>query len=303
MTNKKNIFDVVNFYHFAKFKKEELKSFKDILLEKGCDLGLRGLILLSPEGVNAGLSGPAGQTAEFLKFMEKLLKIKRVFYKKTRSFKYGFKKFRVKIKKEVVTLNPSYTGFAGGDLEPKDWEHFLNKKNVNVLDVRNDYEVELGRFKKARHLHLKEFKDFPKKLKKSSFSKEKPALIYCTGGVRCEKALKEMKNQGFKEVYQLKGGIIHYLKEYPHKNFKGECFVFDHRVALDQNLKTSARYTLCPHCGQAADVAISCLHCAKPAQVCKKCLKKRFKYLKTCTKNCAHHFRLKHKRRRSSASP
>jgi len=103
-----------------------------------------------------------------------------------------------------------------------------------------------------------------------------------------------MKKQSFKEVYQLKGGIIKYLKEYPYKNFEGECFVFDHRAALDQILEVSTKYKLCPHCGQSADQNISCLHCSKPVKVCKKCLNKKIGHLKTCSKNCAYHFRSGH---------
>ena len=170
------------------------------------------------------------------------------------------------------------------NLEPEEWETMLNEKENTILDVRNDYEVELGHFKKAKTLHIKEFREFPHKLKELKLPKEKKTLIYCTGGIRCEKALMEMHHQGFKEVYLLKGGILHYLKKLPDKSFYGECFVFDHRVAVDQHGQTTKRYKLCPHCGQAADQEIKCTHCSKPAKICKNCFNKRQKHLITCTK-------------------
>ena len=123
--------------------------------------------------------------------------------------------------------------------------------------------------------------------------KNKETLIYCTGGIRCEKALPIMKEQGFKKIYQLEEGILNYLKKHPNSYFKKDCFVFDHRVALNQNLEASQNYTLCPHCGQPGDQKISCKHCNKPETICKICLKTSPHY-KTCSKNCAHHFKEGH---------
>ena len=178
-------------------------------------------------------------------------------------------------------------------LKPKEWEDKM-KKDVQVLDLRNEYEVELGQFQGAAQLHLESFQDFPEKLDHLKIDKNKETLIYCTGGIRCEKAIEIMREKEFKKVYQLKGGILNYLKEYPEGYFENECFVFDHRVALDKNLKASKKYSLCPHCGQPGDVWISCRHCKKKSVICKSC-KERFSHYETCSKNCAYHFKSGHR--------
>jgi UPF0176 protein len=112
-------------------------------------------------------------------------------------------------------------------------------------------------------------------------------LIYCTGGIRCEKAIVEMNNHGFDNVYQLDGGILNYLEKFPNQKFEGECFVFDHRVAVDQDLKPSQTYGLCPHCGQPAEEKIECVRCDTVVAVCNECRDQHGK--RTCSKNCAYH--------------
>ena len=303
-------YQIASFYHFVSFAGPELKKMRTALLAKGKEHSIKGLILLSKEGVNATVSGSRKNTGEYLRAVEQITGINRFFYKKSPSAIPAFKRLRVKIKKEIITFGEPKDGhrppgrvqvgfvradFGSHELQPDEWESILNEKQVTVLDIRNDYEVELGRFKKAIHFYLKEFKEFPRKLRSAKLPKEQKTLLYCTGGIRCEKAIVEMRKQGFKELYQLKGGILHYLKFFSNKSFKGECFVFDHRAAVDQTLKPSRKYSLCPHCGGPAKERIHCVHCNKPAKVCLSCLRKKLKYLMTCTKNCAHHFRMGHR--------
>ena len=116
-------------------------------------------------------------------------------------------------------------------------------------------------------------------------------LIFCTGGIRCEKGILDLQKQGYENVYQLEGGILNYLAQYPNDEFSGECFVFDHRVAVDQNLKASKRYTLCPHCGQPAATEIKCKRCDHPEKICVSCSHEAFKG-ETCSKNCANQWKL-----------
>ena len=290
-------YEIVSFYHFISFPKKDLKKMREDLIEKGVEEQVVGLILLSSEGINATLSGKKDNVNKYLEYIENLTGIDRFFYKRSPSTIPAFKQLRVKIKKEIITFKrPGVTADLGfHDLEPDEWESILNEKEVTVLDIRNDYEVEIGQFKRAKILDLKEFKEFPEKLKSVDLPKERKTLLYCTGGIRCEKAIVEMQKQGFKELYQLKGGIINYLKSFPDRSFEGECFVFDHRVAVDQKLNPSSKYSLCPHCGQAAGEAVKCVHCDADTRVCKICLGKGYQYLKTCSKNCAHHFRKGHK--------
>ncbi len=288
---------IVSFYRFTPFSKSDLKKVHTELMTKGKEKEIVGLILLSKEGINATLSGKKESIDTYLGILEQVTHINDFFYKKSPSSIPAFKQLRIKIKKEIITFGKKEVSadFGFHNLEPDEWESMLNEKQVTVLDIRNDYEVEVGQFKKAKALGLKEFSEFSQKIKSAALPKEQKTLLYCTGGIRCEKAIIEMRKQGFKELYQLKGGILNYLKLFPKSRFEGECFVFDHRVAVDQKLKPSQKYSLCPHCGQAAAEPIHCVHCGKKTKVCKHCLKKQISYLKTCTKNCAYHFRMGHK--------
>jgi len=124
--------------------------------------------------------------------------------------------------------------------------------------------------------------------------------MFCTGGIRCEKAVPEVQRLGYGNVYQLQGGILRYLEEYPEGFYRGECFVFDHRVAVDSGLQPSKLYKLCPHCGNPAQEQVSCCNCGAAAVVCKRCLEQPGR--KTCSKNCAYHARRVAARPRQNAA-
>jgi len=207
-------FEVVSFYNFTQLQGELLQNIRQTLLRKGEKLEIRGLILLSQEGINATLSGPVHRVSKYLQCIEKTTKIKNLFYKRSFSNIYGFKKLIIKCKKEIVNMGlkiPKHLMNQPTSLEAKDWEEMLCEKNLTVLDIRNDYEVEIGKFKKAKVLGLKEFHEFSEKLKQKKLNKNRKTLIYCTGGIRCEKALVEMKKQGFKN-YQA-SHILELLKQ------------------------------------------------------------------------------------------
>ena len=323
-------FEVVSFYQFKKLKKSDLSSICKELLVFGQQHRIRGLILLSVEGINATVSGRPEDIRCYLNYIESITGITDCLYKRFWAKSWGFKRLKVKVKKVIITMERSrknrslsflkqkylklyhcivkgaypfkrigsllflwgrkeedISSFA---LSPSQVESMLKDPDLAVLDIRNYYEVELGRFKGAKVFDaMKEFGEFPEKLRSTALNKEQKTLIYCTGGIRCEKALKEMRRQGFKEVYLLKGGILHYLKEFPYSHFEGECFVFDQRVAVDQKGKPSQKYSLCPHCGQPADQERQCMHCNKTVRICNRCLGQNQKHLMTCSKNCAHH--------------
>ena len=301
--NHQNTFEIVSFYKFINLKQKNLHKVRESLLKTREAENIRGLILLSTEGINISLSGASPNIPRFLNKIQILMDAKDFLYKKSPSPIWGFKKLRIKIKDEIISIGkPEQNPLADFySLEPEEWETMLNEQANTILDVRNDYEVQLGSFKNAKILPMKEFREFPKKLKDLQLPKEKKTLIYCTGGIRCEKALTEMHTQGFKEVYLLKGGILHYLKKLPNKSFQGECFVFDHRVAVNQHRQVSQKYKLCPHCGQAADLKMECSHCSQPAQICKICFDKKLDHLRTCSKNCAHHTQMGHKFKKQSS--
>ena len=279
------MFKVSSFYKFFPIEKSALKQQKSNITAKGRKLKITGLVLISSEGLNVAFCGSEKSIEILKKELNHLFKQSPI---------PAFKRLAVKIKKEIINIGQACPALCEKKerLSPQEWEEKL-KNNTQVLDVRNNYEVELGRFQGARDLNIGAFQEFAKKIDALAVNKEKETLIYCTGGIRCEKAIEIMKDKGFQKVYQLEGGILNYLKEFPNSQFKEECFVFDHRVSLNQNLSVSEKYCLCPHCGQPGDLAISCKRCEKPCVICKKCQKKSSHY-KTCSKNCAYHFKQGH---------
>ena len=286
---------VISFYKFFPIPKKDLKSLQQILKKEG-ENKIKGLLLLATEGINGTLMGTSTHIESYKQFLNSLFQGRNFVFKDFSCNDWSFRRFSVKVKKEIVTmdsLSPSLPE-CYNHLEPSDWEKQL-KKDSQILDIRNAYEVELGKFKRAKHLNIQNFKDFPTELRKNqSLNRNKETFIYCTGGIRCEKAIKVMEEQGFQKVFQLKGGILNYLKSYPNSLFEKECFVFDHRVALNQKLKPSKKYKLCPHCGQPGKQAINCAHCEEQTTVCHRCLEKA-SHFNTCSKNCAYHFKRGHR--------
>ena len=281
-----------SFYKFFDIKKLQLKNYKLKLNQKAEELQVKGLLLMSSEGLNGSFCGVAESIKNFKTYTENLFD-QDFFWKDSLSEKQSFKRLSLKIKKEIINIGESCKAPKEGHLSPQEWQNKLEEK-PQVLDVRNNYEIALGQFESAKNLNLENFQEFSAKLKKNPLiDKNKETLIYCTGGIRCEKALPIMKAQGFKKVYQLNGGILNYLKYFPQSKFKEDCFVFDHRVALDQNLKVSEKYSLCPHCGQPGDLKITCKHCDIPSVICVSC-KEKSPGNETCSKNCAHHFKSGH---------
>ena len=255
---------------------------------------------MGTEGINATVAGEPDSLKQYKSRIERLFQPEKFFYKDSHTDRWSFKRLSVKIKPEIIAVGKPGLVLNGGTadpcyLEPEDWDREITRR-PRILDIRNNYETAVGSFHGAENLGLNRFNEFPKKIDQTTLNKDKKTLIYCTGGIRCEKALKIMKEKGFKEVYQLRGGILNYLKEKPRSFFKGECFVFDHRAALDQDLNPSRRFSLCPVCGQAGDVKTKCAHCEKSFTICRACLDKT-PGRPTCSKNCAYHFKAGHRYR------
>ena len=161
-----------------------------------------------------------------------------------------FHKPKVKIKKEVVPMNLLLTKKIknkNNHVNPNKWNSLISDKNTYLIDARKPFEYNVGTFKKANNPNIQNFRDFPKYLTK--LNKDKPIAMFCTGGIRCEKASVYLEKKGFKNIYQLKGGIINYLKKIPKEKslWKGECFVFDNRVSLKHGLNQGT-YSICSGC-------------------------------------------------------
>lgn len=287
---------IAAFYHFQSVPADQLDALSETLEKAGNDMGLRGLIIFATEGMNGTISGETREAVlEWLKFASETLGFPAFSPKWSEAPEWPFKRFGVRQRPEIVTLGkPEVQPLppkSQTHLSPTEWDNAIDNEDVVVVDTRNWYEYKIGTFKKALDPKIEEFSEFSDYVAQSGIPKEKKVLIFCTGGIRCEKAIVEMHNQGYDNVYQLDGGILNYLAEKPNKNFEGECFVFDTRVAVDQNLQPSTQYGLCPHCGQPADKSIECLRCDTSALVCVSCSELE-EAKNTCSKNCAHHYRV-----------
>lgn len=287
---------IAAFYHFQAIQPSHVEALADLIERKGVEMGLRGLIIFAKEGINGTIAGEKQETVDaFLTWAADFLEFPDLPRKYSDSPNWPFRRFRVSVREEIVTLGkPEVQPLppkSATHLPPEEWDRMIEQEDVVVLDTRNWYETRIGKFKGALDPNIEEFSEFSGYLEKAEIPKDKKVLIYCTGGIRCEKAIVEMHNHGFDKVYQLDGGILNYLAQKPNKNYEGECFVFDNRVAVDQELKPTKLYSLCPHCGQPADQEIKCLRCDDSMIICVTCMEKE-KHYQTCSKNCAYHYKL-----------
>ena len=237
---------------------------------------IKGTIILAEEGINGTIAGSSDAIADILTALRSLPGLTDLEHKESTSEKLPFARLKVKIKPEIVTLglpaiNP--TQQVGTYVEPQDWNQIISDPEVVVVDTRNDYEVEIGTFEKAKNPSTESFREFPEYVAQNLDPQQHSKVaMFCTGGIRCEKASSYLLSQGFKEVYHLKGGILKYLENVsPQESlWSGECFVFDERVAVKEGLELGS-HELCYACGHPISEAdkdspqyelnISCPHC------------------------------------------
>ncbi len=286
------LFSVTAFYRFSPISSEKIMPTREQILAAGKEWGICGLVLVGSEGLNGTVAGAPDSIQKFKEFLLALPGFSEIEFKDSETHSKPFRRFCVDLRKEIVTLKEGVPlpDQREGHLSPQEWQKVLDtEKDIVLIDTRNIYETQIGKFKGAIDPKLTKFSEFPSYVENSGLDKNKKILMYCTGGIRCEKAYFAMKERGFREVYQLDGGILKYLEEFPDRNFEGECFVFDHRVAVDQKLNSSTRYKLCPHCGNPGEKFVICVRCDKEGVVCEECFKDEAR--RTCSKNCAHHAR------------
>ena len=214
---------------------------REPFLDRCTELDLKGTILLSPNGINFFLAGEGGTVNQFVEYLESDKRFSGIPIKFSRTDYQPFRRMLVKRKNEIISLGmpeirPSE--FTGPYIKPLDFKHLLDYGgDILVLDTRNDYETRIGSFEGSLELGISSFRDFPDASESLSDEyKSKTVVMYCTGGIRCEKASAVMLNAGFEDVKQLEGGILGYFEECGGSNWNGDCFVFDQRVALDYNL-------------------------------------------------------------------
>lgn len=292
----KAVYFISTFYKFKKDPNPE--ATKTNLEALAAKHDTRGLIIIGPEGFNATVCARTEENlAAFKQAIRDLFAVPDLFFKDSASDVCPFRRFKVKIRDEIVTLGDTTLvpyGMEDGKnhhLTPTEWNHVMKNEDHVIIDTRNWYETKIGTFKGSLNPMTDKFTEFPQYLESKNIPKDKKVLIFCTGGIRCEKGILEVQKQGYKNVYQLHGGILNYLNEFPNDQFEGECFVFDHRVAVDQNMQPTQQYKLCPHCGQPGKKPVDCDRCDTNTLICEDCAELEFKQ-KTCSKNCAHHYEL-----------
>lgn len=237
---------------------------------------VKGTVLLAEEGINGTISGAREDVYSVLDFIKSDPRLTNIDIKESPANTSPFERLKVRLKKEIVTMGVptiSPTKAVGTYVLPKDWNQIISDPAVTVIDTRNDYEVGMGSFQRAQNPETRNFREFPDYAKENlDPSQQKKVAMFCTGGIRCEKASSYLLSQGFEEVYHLKGGILKYLEEVPEEEslWEGECFVFDERVAIKHRLKTGS-YSICYACGYPISEAeersseyeseVSCPHC------------------------------------------
>ena len=268
------MFYVAAFYQFANL--EDYADLRPSLLALGRENDLSGTILLAQEGVNGTIAGPQAGVEAMLAHLRQHPALAKLEHKGAWATENPFHRWKVKLKREIVSFgvpaaDPSE--LVGIYVPPQQWNQLINQPDVVVVDTRNDYEVELGTFAGAINPATTTFREFPAFVQgQLDPQQHKRVAMFCTGGIRCEKATAYLRLLGFEEVYHLQGGILKYLEEVaPEESlWEGECFVFDQRVAVDHHLRPG-EYHLCFACRrpltpadmESADYeeGISCPHC------------------------------------------
>ena len=245
-------------YKFVKLP--DCAAMREPLLARCDALGITGTLLLAEEGINGTIAGTRSGIDKILEYLRSDPRLADLEHKESAAQQPPFYRMKVKLKKEIVTMGvPGIdpTEQAGQYVKPEDWNALISDADgllpgVLLIDTRNDYEVAVGSFKGALDPRITTFREFPEYVKNNIDPQHKPRVaMFCTGGIRCEKASAYMLQQGFSEVYHLQGGILKYLENVPPEEslWQGECFVFDQRVAVGQGL-APGHYELCYGCSR-----------------------------------------------------
>ena len=240
----------------AMYRFVDLPHYEEIrqpLLDQMNTLDIKGTLLLASEGINGTVSGTSVAIESLLTWLRSIPEFSDIDYKLSFDEEQPFYRTKVKLKKEIVTMGVEGIDpkrVVGTYVKPKDWNALISDPDVVLIDTRNDYEYEIGTFEGAVNPNTESFREFPKYVDDHlDPEKHKKVAMFCTGGIRCEKSTAFLKEKGFDEVYHLEGGILKYLEEVPKSDttWKGDCFVFDNRVAVNHDLEKSA-YDQCHAC-------------------------------------------------------
>lgn len=290
--------DVAALYRFITL--EDLPALQAEIKAVCLDNDICGTLLLAPEGVNGTIAGQGQKLKNIIDFLDKKLGVTQGELKYSFAENRPFRRIKVRLKKEIITMRQEDADpnkQVGTYVEPEEWNDLIQDPDVVVIDTRNTYETVVGMFEGAIDPETSCFTELPNFVEKTlKDQKNKKVAMYCTGGIRCEKASSYMMAQGFEEVYHLKGGILKYLETIPADEslWKGECFVFDRRVAVGHGLEESP-YQLCYGCRMPLteedmshdkyEKGVSCHHC-----------------LDNLSEEKAHAFRMRHQQMQKEKS-
>ncbi|MEK6898782.1 MAG: rhodanese-related sulfurtransferase [Nanoarchaeota archaeon] len=283
-----NDLKILLFYKFVRIENPE--EFRLDHLEFCKKLGVLGKVLVGKEGINGSISGTREQTEAYMAYLHSDPRFSNVVFKIEDGLEHPFRKMVVRVKKEIIRMDKEVDMSNTGEyIEADDFLKVVDDKNTIIIDTRNDYEWRVGKFKNALTLDIKNFREFPEAIEKLEHLKDKKIAIYCTGGIRCEKASAYMKQQGFSNVSQLHGGIINFCQQKPNSAWEGSCFVFDNRmisrVGNEENPITS-----CLRCGVDCDLYSNCrnVKCNEQIIICHGC---QDKHQGCCSKECFEEYK------------
>lgn len=244
---------VLNIAGYKFIPLNELVLLQNLLLTECNNFGLKGTILLSEEGINISLAGLPEAINSFKLFLQKDNRFSDLSFRESYSDFQPFDLMKVKIKNEIITMHKPEidASIDASSISPQDLKQWLDeRREITLLDTRNAYEVKFGTFQNAKNLNIEDFGQFPETV--NTIPNDRPIVMFCTGGIRCEKAARYLLKNGFADVHQLEGGILNYFREVGGAHYEGECFVFDQRVSVNTNLEVTGTR--------------QCLQCQGPAK-------------------------------------
>lgn len=263
------MYKIILFYKYTKIKDPQ----KEMALQRGaCEaLGLKGRTIIAEEGINSTLEGESANVQKYIDWMNSRRGFENIHWKKSNGDGDSFPRLSVKVRNELVSLglkkdiNPNK--ITGKRLAPDDLKKWFDEnKDFAIVDMRNDYELKVGKFENTVFPGLENFRDLKENIKLIEDLKDKTVLTVCTGGIRCEKASGFLVQEGFDDVYQLDGGIVSYMEKYPEQNFKGSLYVFDKRKVV--NFAENGNHEVIGHCEKCNVKSENYINCNNP--ICHK---------------------------------
>lgn len=268
-------YKVISFYKYVDIENPE--SISKEHLNWCLENGIKGKVYLAKEGINGSVFGDDESTDKFKTYLKSYKMFEDIWFKETPTDEIAFNKMFVRVKSEIVNSGLTTTKLenTAPKLTPEQLLKFYEeKKDFLIIDTRNWYESKIGRFKNALTPQITHFREWTKVVETLSEYKDKTIVTYCTGGIRCEKASAYLREQGFKDVYQINGGILNYIQQFPDTYWEGGMFVFDDRKVYETNTKEELKYTAeCHFCGKPTAYHINChnQNCDKIIVCCHNC--------------------------------